>query len=182
MGLRLAEINYGRAKSLSEGGVWSKEALDSAETTYTQAQEDVRNAQALQSSAQDQAKAAESEVTASEKMAAGSKPVSVCNERTYNSPSSQVLWMGMLFHATWRRRTGVPGLPIFTVAQSRVIWVSANVDQRGIDGLRVRARTRDPSPLCARPQAEEIPVRGWRALHPQSPDLLFLPDHRMPAR
>jgi multidrug efflux pump subunit AcrA (membrane-fusion protein) len=33
--------------------------------------------------------------------------------------------------------TVVPGLPIFTVAQSSVIWVSANIEEREIDGLKV---------------------------------------------
>ena len=33
--------------------------------------------------------------------------------------------------------TVVPGLSIFTVAQAGVIWVSANIDEREIDGLKV---------------------------------------------
>jgi hypothetical protein len=33
--------------------------------------------------------------------------------------------------------TVVPGLPIFTVADSSVIWVSANIDEREVGGLRV---------------------------------------------
>ena len=137
-GLRLAEINYGRAKSLSEGGVWSKEALDSAETTYTQAQEDVRNAQALQSSAQDQVKAAESEVTASEKMAAGSDAgVRLQRANLQYAIITSPVDGYVVSRDLEEGATVVPGLPIFTVAQSRVIWVSANIDEREIDGLKV---------------------------------------------
>ena len=155
-GLRLAEINYGRAKSLSEGGV-CKEALDSAETTYTQAQEDVRNAQALQSSAQDQAKAAESEVIASEKMAAGSEAgVRLQRANLQYAIITSPVDGYVVSRDLEEGATVVPGLPIFTVAQSRVIWVSANIDEREIDGLKVA----NPRPsLCARPQAERF--RAW---------------------
>ena len=72
-GLRLAEINFQRAKSLYESQVWSKEALDSAETAFLQGQEDVHNAEALRASAQEQVRAAEGEVAASEQTAAGSE-------------------------------------------------------------------------------------------------------------
>jgi macrolide-specific efflux system membrane fusion protein len=71
--LRLAEINYRRAKSLFEGGVFSKEALDTAETAFVQAQEDLRNSQALQNAAQDQVRAAEADVSASQRTLAGSQ-------------------------------------------------------------------------------------------------------------
>jgi HlyD family secretion protein len=137
-GLRLAEINYGRAKSLYDGGVWSKEALDSAETTYTQAQEDVHNAQALQSSAQDQVKAAESEVTASEKMASGSEAgVRLQRANLQYAIITSPVDGYVVSRDLEEGATVVPGLPIFTVAQSRVIWVSANIDEREIDGLKV---------------------------------------------
>jgi HlyD family secretion protein len=137
-GLRLAQINYGRAKSLYEGGVWSKEALDSAETTDTQAQEDVHNAQALQSSAQDQVKAAESEVIASEKMAAGSDAgVRLQRANLQYAIITSPVDGYVVSRDLEEGATVVPGLPIFTVAQSRVIWVSANIDEREIDGLKV---------------------------------------------
>jgi HlyD family secretion protein len=137
-GLRLAQINFGRAKSLYEGGVWSKEALDSAETTYTQAQEDVHNAQALQSSAQDQVKAAESEVIASEKMAAGSDAgVRLQRANLQYAIITSPVDGYVVSRDLEEGATVVPGLPIFTVAQSRVIWVSANIDEREIDGLKV---------------------------------------------
>jgi HlyD family secretion protein len=137
-GLRLAQINYGRAKSLYEGGVWSKEALDSAETTYTQAQEDVHNAQALQSSALDQVKAAESEVIASEKMAAGSDAgVRLQRANLQYAIITSPVDGYVVSRDLEEGATVVPGLPIFTVAQSRVIWVSANIDEREIDGLKV---------------------------------------------
>ena len=137
-GLRLAQINYGRAKSLYEGGVWSKEALDSAETTYTQAQEDVHNAQALQSSALDQVKAAESEVIASEKMAAGSDAgVRLQRANLQYAIITSPVDGYVVSRDLEEGATVVPGLPIFTVAQSRVIWVSVNIDEREIDGLKV---------------------------------------------
>jgi HlyD family secretion protein len=137
-GLRLAEINYGRAKSLYEGGVWSKEALDSTETTYTQAQEDVRNAQSLESSAQDQVKAAESEVAAAEKMVAGSEAgVRLQQANLLYAIITSPVDGYVISRDLEEGATVVPGLPIFTVAQSGVIWVSANIDEREIDGLRV---------------------------------------------
>jgi HlyD family secretion protein len=137
-GLRLAEINYGRAKSLYEGGVWSKEALDSTETTHTQAQEDVRNAQALARSAEDQVKAAESEVTAAEKLAAGSDAgVRLQQANLQYAIITSPVDGYVVSRDLEEGATVVPGLPIFTVAQSRVIWVSANIDEREIDGLKV---------------------------------------------
>jgi HlyD family secretion protein len=137
-GLRLAEINYGRAKSLYAGGVWSKEALDSAETTYAQAQEDGHNAQALQSSALDQVKAAESEVIASEKLAAASDAgVRLQQANLQYAIITSPVDGYVVSRDLEEGATVVPGLPIFTVAQSRVIWVSANIDEREIDGLKV---------------------------------------------
>jgi HlyD family secretion protein len=136
-GLRLAEINYRRAKSLYESGVLSKEALDTAETAYLQAQEDLRNSQALQSSAEDQVKAAEAEVAAADRTLAGSEAGVRLQQANlqYTIVSSPVDGY-VVSRDLEEGGTVVPGLPIFIVAQSSVIWVSANIDEREIGGLR----------------------------------------------
>jgi len=137
-GLRLAEINFHRAKSLYENQVWSKEALDSAETAFLQEQEDVHNAEALRASAQEQVRAAEGEVTASEQTAAGSE-AAVRFERA-NLQFSVVTSPVDGYVVTRDLEEGatvVPGLSIFTIAESRVIWVSVNIDEREMDQLKV---------------------------------------------
>lgn len=137
-GLRLAEINFQRAKSLYESQVWSKEALDSAETAYLQGQEDVHNAEALRDSAQQQVQAAEAEGSASEQTAAGSE-AAVRFERA-NFQFSVVTSPVDGYVVTRDLEEGatvVPGLSIFTIAESRVIWASVNVDEREMDGLKV---------------------------------------------
>jgi HlyD family secretion protein len=137
-GLRLAEINFHRAKSLYESQVWSKEALDSSETAFLQGQEDVRNTEALRASAQEQVRAAESEVVASEQTAAGSE-AAVRLERA-NLQFSVVTSPVDGYVVTRDLEEGatvVPGLSIFTVAESRVIWVSVNIDEREMDQLKV---------------------------------------------
>ncbi|MBZ5489514.1 MAG: efflux RND transporter periplasmic adaptor subunit [Acidobacteriia bacterium] len=137
-GLRLAEINYQRTKSLHEGGVVSKESLDAAETAYAQAQEDLRNTQALQNSAQQEVKAAEAQVATSQKTMAGSEADVQLQKANLQytiitSPADGYVVSRDLEEGA----TVVPGLPIFTIAHSSVIWVSANIDEREIDGLKV---------------------------------------------
>ena len=137
-GLRLAGINFQRAKSLYESQVWSKEALDSAETGFLQAQEDVHNAEALRASAHEQVRAAEGEVAASEQTAAGSE-AAVRFERA-NLQFSVVTSPVDGYVVTRDLEEGatvVPGLSIFTIAESRVIWVSVNIDEREMDQLKV---------------------------------------------
>jgi len=138
-GLRLAEINYQRAKALYESGVWSKEALDSAEAAYLQAQEDVRNSQALQVSAQDQVRAAEAEVAAAEKNAAGSEAgVRLQHANLQYTIVTSPVDGYVVTRDLEEGATVVPGLSIFTVAaQSSPIWASASIDEREIDGLKV---------------------------------------------
>lgn len=138
-GLRLAEINYQRAKSLYEGGVLSKEAFDTAETTHLQAQEDLRISQALQSSAEDQVRAAEAEVAAAERTVAGSEAGVRLQQANlqYTIVSSPVDGY-VVSRDLEEGGTVVPGLSIFTVAaQSSPIWVSANIDERETNGLKV---------------------------------------------
>ncbi len=138
-GLRLAEINYQRAKSLYEGGVFSKEAFDTAETAHLQAQEDLRNSQALQSSAEDQVRSAEAEVAAAERTLAGSEEGVRLQQANlqYTIVSSPVDGY-VVSRDLEEGGTVVPGLSIFTVAaQSSPIWVSANIDERETGGLKV---------------------------------------------
>jgi HlyD family secretion protein len=137
-GLRLAEINQRRAKSLYEGGVFSREAFDTAETAHLQAQEDLRNSQALQSSAEDQVRAAQAEVAAAERTLAGSEAGVRLQQANlqYTIVTSPVDGY-VVSRDLEEGSTVVPGLPIFTVAQSSVIWVSANIDEREIEGLKV---------------------------------------------
>lgn len=137
-GLRLAEINYRRSKALYEGGVISKEALDTAETTYTQAQEDVRNTQAMHKSAQQEVDAAEAQVAASQQTMAGSEADIRLQKANlqYTIITSPVDGY-VVSRDLEEGATVVPGLSIFTVAQSSVIWASANIDEREIDGLKV---------------------------------------------
>jgi HlyD family secretion protein len=137
-GLRLAEINYQRAKALYESGVWSKEALDSAEAAYLQAQEDVRSSQALQVSAQEQVRAAEAEVAAAEKTAAGSEAgIRLQHANLQYTIVTSPVDGYVVTRDLEEGATVVPGLSIFTVAQSNPIWASANIDEREMDGLKV---------------------------------------------
>lgn len=141
-GLQLSEINYQRAKSLYESGVWAKDAFDTSETAYLQAKEDLRNAQALQSSAEDQVRASAADVAAAEKNATGSE-AGVRLQRA-NLQYTVVISPVDGFVVTRDLEEGatvVPGLSIFTVAaQSSPIWVSANIDEREVDGLRAGQR------------------------------------------
>jgi len=136
-GLRLADINYERAKGLYEGGVVSKESLDNAETAHDQAQEDLRNSQAMQNSAQQEVKAAEGQVTASQKTMAGSEADVRFQKANlqYTIVTSPVNGY-VVSRDLEEGATVVPGLAIFTVAESSLIWVSANIDERETNGLK----------------------------------------------
>ncbi|MBZ5490330.1 MAG: efflux RND transporter periplasmic adaptor subunit [Acidobacteriia bacterium] len=136
-GLRLAEINYKRTESLHEGGVVSKESLDTAETAYTQAQEDLRNSQAMQNSAQQEGKAAEGQLAVSQKTMAGSEADVRFQKANlqYTIVTSPVDGY-VVSRDLEEGATVVPGLPIFTIAESSLIWVSANIDEREIEGLK----------------------------------------------
>jgi RND family efflux transporter MFP subunit len=119
--------------------VWAKEALDSAETAYLQAQEDVRNSRALQASAEEDVRAAEAAVAAAEKNAASSD----AGVRLQRANLQYTIVTGPVDGYVVTRdleegATVVPGLSIFTVAaQSSPIWASANIDERELDGLKV---------------------------------------------
>jgi len=137
-GLRLAEINYQRAKSLYESAVWSKEALDSAETANLQAKEDLSNSEALRDSAQEQVRAAEAEVAVAERNAAGSEAgVRLQQANLQFTVVTSPVDGYVVTRDLEEGATVVPGLSIFTVAaQSSPIWVSANIDERETGGLK----------------------------------------------
>jgi len=137
-GLRLAEINYERSKALYESGVVSKESFDAAETADAQAQEDVRNSQAMQNSAQQEAKAAEAQVAASQKTMAGSEAEVRLQKANlqYTIVTSPVDGY-VVSRDLEEGATVVPGLAIFTVVESSLIWVSVNIDERETGGLKV---------------------------------------------
>lgn len=137
-GLRLTEINYERTKALHDGGVVSKESLDTAETAHAQAREDLRNSQAMQNSAQQEAKAAEAQLAVSQKTMTGSE----ADVRFHKANLQYTIVTSPVDGYVVSRdleegATVVPGLPIFTVAESSLIWVSANIDERETDGLKV---------------------------------------------
>lgn len=141
-GLRLAEINYQRAKSLYESAVWAKEALDSAETSYLQAKEDQSNAEALRDSVQQEVRAAEAEVAAAERNVAGSEAgVRLQKANLQFTVVTSPVDGYVVTRDLEVGGTVVPGLSIFTVAaESSPIWVSANIDERETDGLKVGQR------------------------------------------
>jgi len=141
-GLRLAEINYERAKALYASGVWAKDALDSAETAFQQAQEDLRNSEALQLSAQEQVRATEAEATAAARNASGSESgVQVQRANLQYTIITSPVDGYVVTRDLEEGATVVPGLSVFTVAaQSSPIWASANIDEREMDGLRVGQR------------------------------------------
>ena len=136
--LRLAEINFKRAKDLHAAGVYSREAFDAAESAYDQAAREVDSAEALRKASEQQVLAARSESTAAAKNLAGSA-ASVNVQRAnleYTILRSPVDGY-VISRDLEQGGTVVPGLPVFTVAESSVVWVSANIDEREIAGLRV---------------------------------------------
>ncbi len=141
-GLRLADINYQRAKSLYESAVWSKEALDSAETAYLQAKEDLSNTKALRDSSQEEVRAAEAEVAAAERNVAGSEAgVRLQRANLQFTVVTSPVDGYVVTRDLEEGGTVVPGLSIFTVAaESSPIWASANIDERETDGLKAGQR------------------------------------------
>lgn len=135
---RLADINFKRAKDLYAAGVYSREAFDSAEAAYDQAGRDLDNSEALRQASEQQVSASRSEVSAAQKTMAGS--VAGVNVQRANleytilrSPVDEYVISRDLEQGA----TVVPGLPVFTVAESSVIWVSTNIDEREVAGLKV---------------------------------------------
>ena len=173
-GLSLAKINYERAKQLFDSAVWAKESLDNAETAYVQAQEDLRNAEDVQSSLDQGIVAAKVSVEAAQK----NVPVAQAGLAFQRASLKYTIITSPVNGFVVSRDleaggTVVPGMPIFTLAESAVIWVTAYVDEREIHGLRIglpaqivlRSRPGKRIPgLVARigqqadPVTEELPV------------------------
>jgi HlyD family secretion protein len=137
-GLALAKINHDRAKRLYDSAVWSRQDLDIAETTYVQAQEDLKNAEDTQRSLDQVVIAAEAGIEAAERNVSGAQ-AGVEFQRAslrYTIITSPVNGY-VVSRDLEEGGTVVPGMPIFTLAESKVIWVTAYVDEREIHGLRL---------------------------------------------
>jgi HlyD family secretion protein len=136
--LHLAGLTLERVRSLSERGVVSKDTFDAAETAQAEAAHDVDNAEATRAAAAQEVAAAESDAAASAKLAdvsAAGIDVQRAN-LAYTVVRSPVDGY-VITRDLEQGATVVPGLPIFTVADASVIWVSVNVDEREVGGLRV---------------------------------------------
>ena len=136
--LRLADLTVERIRSLFAEAVVSKDELDAAETRQAEAARDVDNADALRAASAQQVAAAESDAAAASTMAnASSAGVDVQRANVAYTFVRSPLDGYVVTRDLEQGATVVPGLPIFTVADSSVIWVSANIDEREVGGLRV---------------------------------------------
>jgi HlyD family secretion protein len=136
--LRLADLTFQRTRSLYESGIASKGALDSAEAAQTEAARDVDTAEALRAASAQQLAATESEAAEATTLAdvsAAGVDVQRANlaYTVVRSPFDGYVVTRELEQGA----TVVPGLPIFTIADSSVIWVSASIDEREAGGLRI---------------------------------------------
>jgi len=173
-GLNLAKINYDRAKALYDSAVWSKQALDDAETAYVQAQEDLKNSEETQRSLDQDIAAANAGVEVAEKAASGAQAGVGFQHASlqYTIVTSPVNGY-VVSRDLEEGDTVVPGVSIFTLAESKVIWVTTYVDEREIKGLRlgqpaqIVLRSRPQERLAgfvarvgqqADPVTEELPV------------------------
>lgn len=135
---RLADINFKRAKDLYAAGVYSREAFDLAETAYNQAAHEVDNSQALRQASEQQVSAARSDFSAARKNVSGSiAGVNVQRANLEYTILRSPVDGYVISRDLEQGATVVPGLPVFTVAESSLIWVSANIDEREVAGLRV---------------------------------------------
>jgi HlyD family secretion protein len=135
---RLADRSFDRARALFEDGVVSKETYDAAETTQAEVARDVENAEALRAAAAQQVAAAESDAAATATLADGSAAgVDVQRANLAYTVVRSPVDGYVVTRDLEKGATVVPGLSIFTVADASVIWVSANIDERELGGLRV---------------------------------------------
>ena len=140
-GLRLADLTAGRLRSLFAESVISKDELDAAETRQAEAARDVDTAEALRAASAQQVAAAESDAAGASTMAdASSAGVDVQRANVAYTVVRSPLDGYVVTRDLEQGATVVPGLPIFTVADSSVIWVSASIDEREVGGLRVGQR------------------------------------------
>jgi HlyD family secretion protein len=136
--LRLADLKAARLRALLDGAVVSKDEFDAADTVRAEAAHDVDNAEALRAALAQQVAAAEADAAATGKLAevsAAGIDVQRANV-SYTVVRSPVDGY-VVTRDLERGAIVVPGLSIFTVADSSVIWVSANIDERELGGLRV---------------------------------------------
>lgn len=173
-GLNLAKINFGRAKELYDGAVWSKQALDDAETTHVQAQEDLKNAEGTQRSLDQEVSAANAGVEAAQKTVSGAQAGVGFQHASLQYTIVKSPVDGYVVSRDLEEGgTVVPGISIFTLAESKVIWVTTYVDERETAGLRlgqpaqIVLRSRPQERLAgfvarvgqqADPVTEELPV------------------------
>ncbi len=136
--LRLAELTLQRTRKLHESGIASQEALDAADAA---AARDVDTAEALRAASAQQLAAAESDArtaaTLADVSAAG---VDVQRANLAYTVVRSPFDGYVVTRELERGATVVPGLPIFTVADPSVMWVSANIDEREAGGLRAGQR------------------------------------------
>lgn len=173
-GLALAKINYDRAKALFESSAVSRQDQDNAETAYLQAQEDLRTAEDTQRALDQEVAAAEAAVETAQKNVSGAQAGLAFQHASigYTIVTSPVNGY-VVSRDLEEGGTVVPGMSIFTLAESKVIWVTAFVDEREIHGLRsgqpaqivLRSRPGEQIPgFVARigqqadPVTEELPV------------------------
>jgi HlyD family secretion protein len=173
-GLNLAKINFDRAKGLYDSAVWSKQALDDAETAYVQAQEDLKNSEETQRSLDQEIAAANAGVEAAQKAVSGAQAGVGFQHASlqYTIVTSPVDGY-VVSRDLEEGGTVVPGISIFTLAESKVIWVTTYVDEREIKGLQlgqpaqIVLRSRPQERLAgfvarvgqqADPVTEELPV------------------------
>lgn len=137
-GLNLAKIKYDRAKGLYDSAVWSKQALDDAETTYVQAQEDLKNSEETQRSLDQGVAAADAGVEVAQKAVSGAQAGLGFQHASlqYTIVTSPVDGY-VVSRDSEGGDTVVPGISIFTLAESKVIWVTAYIDEKEISGLRL---------------------------------------------
>jgi len=136
-GLNLANANYDRAKGLYDSAVWSKQALDDAETTYVQAQEDLKNAEETQRSLDQGVAAADAGVEAAQQsVSAAQAGVGFQQASLQYTIVTSPMDGYVVSRDLEEGSTVVPGESIFTLAGSKVIWVTAYIDEKEINGLR----------------------------------------------
>ncbi|HVB58964.1 MAG TPA: efflux RND transporter periplasmic adaptor subunit [Candidatus Acidoferrales bacterium] len=136
-GLNLAKVNYDRAKGLYDSAVWSKQALDDAETTYVQAQEDLKNSEETQRSLDQGVAAADAGVKAAQQfVSAAQAGVGFQHASLQYTIVTSPMDGYVVSRDLEEGSTVVPGESIFTLAGSKVVWVTAYIDEKEINGLR----------------------------------------------
>lgn len=136
--LRLADLTLERMRSLHESGIASREALDTAEAAQTAAAREVDAADALRAASAQQLAAARSDANTAVLLTDVS--VAYADVQRANLAYTVVRSPFDGYVVTRDLEPGatvVPGLPIFTIADPAVTWVSVNVDERERSGLRV---------------------------------------------